>query len=492
MKEQLEQLYELSRTMADLSRAQEMLDWDREVMMPRGGAQQRAHELAALATVSHEKLTSPHLGELVSALEQQPDQLSEAARADLRELRRAHDRAVKVPSRLVSEHVRVCALAQGQWQQAREENDFAAFEPCLTRVIEVTRQVASAVGGGDLYDALLEEYEPGMTRAELDPLLARLEAGLRPLLERIQAAGPPPDDSVLRRNYPAKGQERFARQVARDMGFDFSSGRLDRSAHPFTMGSARDVRITTRYLEDFLPAALFGLIHETGHALYQQGLDPERVRDPSGIFCSLGVHESQSRLWENMVGRSRPFWTHYLPQLKQIFPRQLDDVELETFLAAINRVELSLIRVESDEVTYNLHILLRYQLEIALLAGDLPPAELPGAWSEGMQRMLGITPDNDRDGCLQDIHWAAGAIGYFPTYTLGNLLAAQLMEVIRRDLPDLDDRVEAGDLAPLRRWLLEKVHHPGRLLLAPELIQQVTGSPLSVDAFLRYLDHKWS
>ena len=490
MTEQLEQLYELTHTLSDLARAQEVLDWDRQVMMPAAGAQQRALELAALATVAHEKLTSPALAELLDTLEPTAEQLPAAARADLREVRRSHDRAVKVPSRLVAEQVRVCALAQGQWQQAREADDFPAFEPHLARVIEVTRQVASAVGGGDLYDVLLEDFEPGMTREALDPLLAELEAGLRSLLEQVRSAGPPADDGVLRRSYDEAGQERFVRLVAGDMGFDFSAGRLDRSAHPFTMGTARDVRITTRYQEDFLPSALFGSIHEAGHALYQQGLDPDRMRDPSGGYCSVGVHESQSRLWENMVGRSRPFWSHYLPRLGEIFPAQLQGVGLDDFLAAINRVEPTLIRVEADEVTYNLHVVLRYRLETALLSGDLKPAELPGAWSEGMDRLLGITPGSDREGCLQDIHWAAGVIGYFPTYSLGNLLAAQLMETVRQDLPDLDASMEAGDLAPLRTWLAEKIHHPGRLHLAPELIQNVTGRPLSVGPFLRYLKQK--
>ncbi len=490
MTEQLEQFYELMHTLADLGRAQEILDWDREVMMPEQGAQQRAHELAALATVSHEKLTSPRLAGLLDDLEGTTDQLTPAQRADLREVRRSHDRAVKVPSRLVAEHARVCALAQGHWQAAREADDFPAFAPHLEQVFEITRQVASAVGGDDLYEVLLEDFEPGMTRDALNDLLDELEAGLRPLLQRLRSAGAPADDSVLRRGYPVEDQERFVRLVARDMGFDFAAGRLDSSAHPFTMGTARDVRITTRYLEDFLPAALFGLIHEAGHALYQQGLDPERVRDPSGGYCSLGVHESQSRLWENMVGRSRPFWTHYLPRLREIFPAQLDGVELDQFMAAINRVEPTLIRVEADEVTYNLHVVLRYRLETALLSRDLKPADLPGAWSEGMDRLLGIKPKSDREGCLQDIHWAAGAIGYFPTYSLGNLLAAQLMESIREDLPDLDASVEAGDLAPLRSWLEEKIHRPGRLRLAPELIQHVTGRPLSVRPFLRYLEQK--
>ncbi len=491
MSEQLEQFYEHTRLLADLGRAQEVLDWDREVMMPAGGAQQRALELAALATVAHERLTSPTLAALLDGLEQRAEELSAAALADLRETRRGHDRAVKVPSKLVAEHARVCALAQGQWQAARQDDDFARFAPHLERVLEVTRQVASAIGGdGDLYDVLLEDHEPGMTRAALEPLFDELEAGLRPLLERVLAADPAAD-AVLRRPYPEELQEQFARSVAADMGFDFAGGRLDRSAHPFTMGTGGDVRITTRYQEDFLPSSLFGLIHEAGHALYQQGLDPERFRDPAGGYCSLGVHESQSRLWENMIGRSRPFWTHRLPRLRELFPDQLDGVTLDAFVAAINRVEPSLIRVEADEVTYNLHIVLRYRMETALLTGDLPVAELPGAWADGMERLLGVRPANDREGCLQDIHWAAGAVAYFPTYTLGNLLAAQLMEAAREDLPDLDARVEAGELQPLRRWLQDKVHRPGRLMLAPELIPHVTGAPLSVAPFLRYLDHKF-
>ena len=491
MSEQLEQFYERTRLLADLGRVQEVLDWDREVMMPEGGAQQRAHELAALATVAHERLTSPRLAELLGDLEEQEDQLPAAARADLRETRQSHDRAVMVPSRLVAEHARVCALAQGQWQAARQDDDFARFAPHLEHVLEVTCEMASAIGGeGDLYDVLLEDHEPGMTRAALETLFDELEVGLRPRLERILAAGPV-DAAVLRRGYPEPGQERFGRMVAADMGFDFTAGRLDRSAHPFTTGTAGDVRITTRYLEGFLPSSLFGLIHEAGHALYQQGLDPERYRDPAGGYCSMGVHESQSRLWENMIGRSRLFWTHYLPRLRELFPDQLRGVSLEQFVKAINRVEPSLIRVEADEVTYNLHIMLRYRLETALVSGDLAVADLPGAWADGMEQLLGVRPATDAEGCLQDIHWAAGAVAYFPTYTLGNLLAAQLMETAHQDLPDLDAQVEAGELLPLRSWLGDKIHRPGRLMLAPELIQHVTGAPLSVEPFLRYLDEKF-
>ncbi len=491
MSDELVRFRELTRTIADLERTEWLLNWDRQVMMPPAGAEQRSQELAAQAGAVHEKVCAPELGALIEELEQAPPQGAEA-RADLREARRRHDRAVKVPAELVIEHARVCAMAQPAWEEARTRDDFQLFLPHLIRVLEVSREVATAVSdGGDLYDALLQEYEPGMTRAVLDPLLEALEQRLVPLLEQIARETPAEADEVLTRPFPVQAQEAFALSIARDMGFDTDAGRLDRSTHPFTSGHCQDVRITGRFSETRLASGLFAVIHEAGHALYQQGLDRERYRDPAGSYCSLGVHESQSRLWENMVARAPAFWSHYLPRLKRAFPGALDDVDLERFVAALNHVQATPIRVEADEATYNMHILLRYRLETAMLSGDLAPADLPGAWDEGMQRLLGITPASQRQGCLQDVHWAAGLIGYFPTYTLGNLLAAQLMLCVLRDLPDLDDQLARGDLLPLRRWLGDSIHRHGRTYLAPDLIQRATGAPLSAGPFLDYLETKY-
>jgi carboxypeptidase Taq len=276
-----------------------------------------------------------------------------------------------------------------------------------------------------------------------------------------------------------------------DMGYDLTSGRLDRSAHPFTMGTLGDVRITTRYDERFLNMALFGTIHETGHALYEQGLDPSRFRDPAGCFCSMGIHESQSRFWENMVGRSKPFWAHYYPVLRETFPGVLDDVAPEDFYRAINVVAPSLIRVEADEVTYNLHIILRFELESAMISGELGVEDLPGAWNEKMQAFFGIRPPTDREGVLQDIHWSTGAIGYFPTYALGNLYAAQFAGKMREELPDVDEQVARGDLKAVKAWLNENIHRRGRLFLPQDLCRLVTGAPLTARHSIEYLNGKY-
>jgi carboxypeptidase Taq len=474
----------------DLMEVQQLLEWDQQVMMPRKGAEQRGAHQAALARVVHERLADPALGDLIVSLEEKD--LADDARADLREAHRAWERAVKVPSSLVSERAMAVALAQEAWTAAKPAGDFAAFRPHLERVLALTREMASLLNPEHPYDALLEEYEPGMTEDELASVFAGLKARILPLLDRILGAASPPDASILARRYPVESQEAFCRAVAGDLGYDFEAGRLDRSAHPFTNGTFRDVRITTRYSETFLNMALFGTIHETGHALYEQGLDPERFRTPSGQACSLGIHESQSRFWENVIGRSRPFWSHYFPKLRRAFPGALDGVGEEDFYRAVNAVKPSLIRVEADEVTYNLHILLRFELESALLKGTLEPGDLPEAWRAGMKDLLGIEPPSDREGVLQDIHWSAGLVGYFPTYALGNLYGGQFLQALRSDLPDLDGRIAAGDFAPVRDWLRRKIHVQGRRHLAPELCARVTGRSLSADPLMAYLEAKFS
>lgn len=490
MSDALDRFLEKCREIHDLTEVQQTLEWDQQVMMPRKGVEQRSRQMAALATLVHAKTTEPEMGELIAALEASPH-LDEVRRADVREARRAWDRAVKIPAALVAERARVTSLAQVAWEEARAKSDFAAFRPHLEAVLGVTREVAKAIGTPNAYDALLDDFEPGMTEAELKVVFADLRDRLVVILDKIKGAKTPPTQEVLKRRYPRPGQEAFGRRVMTDMGYDLEAGRLDVSAHPFTNGTLGDVRITTRYDENFLSMALFGTMHEAGHALYEQGLDPERYRDPSGCACSLGIHESQSRFWENMVGRSRPFWTRYFPLLKETFPGTLDDVDLESFYRAINVVQPSFIRVEADEVTYGLHIILRFELESALLAGTLEAADLPAAWNEKFSAFFGITPPSDREGVLQDVHWSAGLIGYFPTYALGNLYAAQFRQAMRKDIPDMDARVAAGDLRPLKEWLNRKVHRLGRLYLPGELCVRVTGKPLSADAATAYMTEKF-
>ena len=487
----IESFYEKVRLIHDLTEAQQNLDWDMQVMMPRKGAAQRANQASALAGQVHLLATDPALGEAIAALESDPS-LDAVARADVREARRAFDREVKLPARLVTERAQAVALAQGAWEEARPKNDFAGFLPHLEKVVSLTREMAERLKTTSAYDALLDEYEPGMTEAELKRIFADLKGRLIPLLDALRGAPKRPDDSILHRDYPKEKQRAFCRRMVGDMGFDLDAGRLDESAHPFTNGTFRDVRLTTRYMEDFLQAALFGAMHEAGHGIYEQGLDPERFRDPAGQACSLGIHESQSRFWENIIGRSRPFWEFYFNPLKETFPGSLGNVSAEAFYGAVNSVKPSLIRVEADEATYNLHILVRFDIESDLLAGKVQPRELPALWNAKMKEYLGITPPDDRDGVLQDIHWSAGLIGYFPTYALGNLYAAQFREALLKEVTDLSARLAKGDLLVVKRWLNENIHRHGRLLLSNELCIKVTGEPLSAQPFIRYLKEKYA
>lgn len=486
-----ERLMEKVLEVHDILFAQQLLEWDQQVMMPPKGAEQRASQVATLAGLAHSRVTDPELNALLRDVEGEPAE-NVAVQADLRETRRFVDRALKLPARLVTERAQACARAQTAWQEARPKNDFAAFLPHLEKVLALTRETAAALGGPNRYDALLDEYEPGMTEAQLHGIFGELKMGLLPLLDALRGAPRRPDASVLQRTFPVDRQEAFCRRLVADIGFDLEAGRFDVSAHPFTSGTLGDVRLTTRYLPDYLPTAIYGSLHEGGHGIYEQGLDPVRFRHPAGGSCSLGIHESQSRFWENMVGRSRPFCAHYLAPLKQAFPGLLDDVDAETFYGAANSVAPSLIRVEADEATYNLHILLRFELESALLAGTLEAKDLPGAWNEKMEKYLGIVPPDHRSGVLQDVHWSVGLIGYFPTYTLGNLYAAQFRETLLAEMPDFEARIGKGDFLPIRDWLREKIHRHGRTYLAQELCQRVTGRALTAGPLIAYMRGKYS
>ena len=483
--------YQKARRIFDLTQARQALEWDQKVVMPPRGVTQRAQQLAALAEVTHGQSTDPAFGDLIADLEASPD-LDDRVRADVREARRAFDRAVKIPARLVAERAEACALAETAWESARARNDFAAFRPHLERVLALTRELASGLDPAHPYDALLDEYEPGMAEAQLRAVFADLKARLLPVLEAVRGAAQQPDPACIARHFPEAGQRAFCLRVLEDMGFDLTAGRFDTSAHPCTDGTMDDVRLTTRYQEDFLPSAIFGTLHEAGHGLYEQGLEPARFRDPAGPFCSIGIHESQSRLWENLIGRSRPFWSHYYPALQRTFPGVLDDVPLDAFHGAVNRVAPSLIRVEADEATYNLHIILRFELESDLIAGRVEARDLPALWRARMRESLGVEPAEDRLGVLQDVHWAAGLFGYFPTYALGNLYAAQFMEKLRQDLPDLDDRLARGDLRGVKDWLNRNIHLHGRRWTAPELCARVTGRPLSAEPLLRHLEDRYA
>jgi carboxypeptidase Taq len=495
----------LTARMADLRAlraASAVLSWDQETNLPPKGAPARADQLATLAALSHEKLTAPDLGEALAA--------AEAAERDptrvavLRGLRFERDRAVCLPARLVRALAEAQVLSVTAWRGARERSDFAAFAPHLERVLALRREAAAQLlgtlarpspGPGDAtvpaepYDALLEANEPGMRVARLEPLFRRMVGWLAPLAERCAAAPAPNVLAGLRLGREA--QWAFTLDLLRAMGFDLEAGRQDLSAHPFTEGiDPGDVRLTNRLDESAPLSAVFSALHEGGHGLYEQGLPAEHRRDPLCQAASTGLHESQSRLWENLVGRSRPFWSHFLPRLAARWP-ELAEVSLDDFLPAVIRVERSLVRVEADEVTYNLHVALRFELEVALVRGALSVRELPAAWGEASARLLGIRPGNDAEGVLQDIHWAYGEFGYFPTYTLGNLYAASLFAAARRGLPDLDAQLSRGELWPLREWLRANVHRPGRALPAEEIVLRATGAGLDDGELRRHLEERY-
>ena len=488
------ELVRLAREAAVLSSCAELLAWDEQVAMPAGGVQHRAEQMSLLAGMLHDRTADPRLGELLQVMEAAvTPEADEVAQVNVREMRRAFERERRMPRRLVAEMARVSALASQAWAEARRRDDFATFAPWLERTFALAREEADAVGyTGARYDALLDEYEPGMTVERLSPLFARLEHELVPLVESFRGEPAPAPAHVLAREFPVDRQRLFADGVASALGFDLERGRLDTAQHPFcTAIGPGDVRIALRYFPRNFADGFFGLLHEIGHALYDQGLDREHYGTPMGEAASLGLHESQSRLWENHVGRSAGFWRHFYPQLRSAFHEALHDIPLEMFRRVVNRVAPGAIRVRADEVTYDAHILIRFELERALLAGDLRATDLPGAWTEMYQRYLGITPRNDRNGCLQDGHWSEGLIGYFPTYTLGNVYAAQLYDAAERAVGPLEEAFAAGDFLTLRTWLAEHVHRHGQRYSVATIIERATGRPPDPSALVASLERRY-
>ncbi len=483
-----------------LSRMQELRDlqgliglatWDQETYLPAKAGPARAQQLSTLQGLHHERLVDPRLGEALANAATQD--LSEDGRAMVRVLSREREREVRVPSALVKALAEAQSHALHAWREARKARRFAVFQPALRRLLELRREQADAYGhGGERYDALLEGHEPGMRVERLTPVLTALREHLIPMVAKLAAARRAVPRLFDGRRYDKDAQWAFTLRLLRDIGFDLEAGRQDLSIHPFTGGThPQDVRLTTHVDESSPLPAIFSTIHEAGHGLYEQGFSPEHYRTPLAAAPSMGLHESQSRLWENLVGRSRPFWEHYFPALRAAFPEALSGVELEGFHAAVNEVSPSLIRIESDEVTYNLHIALRYELELLLVRDELPLDELPAAWNARMEKYLGIVPPDDARGVLQDIHWAWGELGYFPTYSLGNLYAASLYRAAERAIPDLSGHLRRGELLPLRDWLRTHVHAQGFRMPAEELVRGVTGQGLTDTDFLAYLKEKY-
>lgn len=493
-----DQLIELTTKAALMNSCGAVLGWDRETYMPPAGNEHRANQLSLLAGVAHEFATDARIGDCLDKLQDSEimDAPDSDAACNVREIKRAYDRARCLPQKLVEQISKVTALAQHHWAKARKDDQFEEFAPWLKQIIDLKREEAAAVGfsaDGEPYDALLDEYEPGARSADVAAVFQDLRKQLVPLLEAIQGAERQPDRSILTRNYPVKAQEKLCTGAAKAIGFDFEAGRLDVTTHPFCSGfGPGDCRLTTRYDPQFFSSAFFGTLHEAGHGMYEQGLRADAFGTPLGSSVSLGIHESQSRLWENLVGRSRAFWQHMYPQAQAAFPEALSATSLDDFHFAVNAVEPSFIRVEADEVTYNLHIMLRFDLERQLISGELDPADVPAAWNERFQQDFGLTVDSAANGCLQDIHWSAGLLGYFPTYALGNMYAAQLFNAAAESLGDLDQMFAKGEFQPLLEWLRTHVHEHGQRFTANRLVEVITGNTLSTTPLVQQLTDRFS
>jgi len=496
MAEQLRRTYAAvcrhARQTATLESIASVLAWDERTMLPPGGAEYRAEQLRLLAGIIHARRTDPRFVERLKRLAESPlaDDLEGETGPTIRWLHWDTQRQVRLPRRLVEELAATAVMGQQIWQKARQENDFAAFQPLLEKTILLKREQAQALGYEECaYDALLEEYEPGERTSRIRPLLSHLAERLGPLVEK--AADLARREPVLRGRFPVDRQQALVRRAAEAIGFDFECGRLDVTAHPFcsTLGP-RDCRITTRYDESDFTSGLMSVLHEAGHGMYEQGLPPEHFGLPLGQPASLGIHESQSRLWENMVGRSLGFWRYLTPLAREAFADELAEATPQKLFGAVNQVRRSLIRVEADEVTYNLHIVVRFELEIELLEGRLAVADLPAAWNEHYRKTLGIEPRNDAQGVLQDVHWSGGAIGYFPTYTLGNLYAAEFFALAEQAVGPLEEQFAGGEFEPLRRWLRENIHRQARRYTGAELLRRLCARQLSVEPLLAHLEAK--
>jgi carboxypeptidase Taq len=481
---------------SDFRAAAALLSWDQQTYMPAAGAEARATQLSTLKATAHELFVSDEVGALLEELVPATAGLGyDSLEASIvRVSKRNYERERKIPPDLVARRAKATSLGQVAWAKAREASDFDAFRPHLENILALTVEMADALGYEErIYDALLDRFEPELRTTQVETLFADMRRGLVPLVQAISERQHRVDDSLLTQEFDEESQLRFGVEVIEKLGFNFEAGRQDQSAHPFTTTfSPSDVRLTTRVFRDQFQSALFGSIHEAGHGMYDQGFDRAMDRTPLSAGCSLGVHESQSRMWENIVGRSRGFWQYWLPRFKKRFPTQLAGVDLETFYRTINRVKPSLIRVEADEVTYNLHIFLRFEIENLMVEGKVKIADLPELWNSKMEEYLGIRPPDDADGILQDVHWSGGSIGYFPTYSLGNLLAAQFFNQALTDLPEIPKQISAGEFGPLLGWLRANVHMPGAKYTPGELVERITGGPLQTRPFLDYIRDKYT
>jgi carboxypeptidase Taq len=492
VEKKLNQLKTILGEVDDLDRANSVLGWDQQAYMPPGGAEARGNIQATLSRLSHEKATSEEVGKLLEELDGAfEDADSDDARL-IKVARRNYQKATKVPSEMVAERAKLQTIGNQAWQQARAKSDFSIFQPHLEKMVDWVQRYGDLFKPYDhIYDPLLDDYEPGMKTAEVQAIFDHVRPQQVELIKAI-AEQEQIDDSFLHQHFDEAKQFDFGVEVAKRYGYDFERGRQDKVTHPFmTNLGYGDQRITVRVSDKFFNTYFFAAMHETGHALYEQGIRKDLERSPLYGGTSLAVHESQSRLWENLVGRSRPFWTHFYPRLQEIFPSQLKGVDVGSFYKGINKVAPSFIRVEADEATYNLHIMLRMQIEIEMLNGELDVKDLPDLWNSRFEEYFGIVPENDALGCLQDVHWSFGLYGYFSTYALGNLVSSQLWEKIEQDLPDAYDQISKGKFEALHNWLAEKIYVHGSKFEPQELVQRVTGEKINGDAYIRYLRKKF-
>jgi len=492
-----DQLLKMSKDTTALGATISLLNWDREVMMPNKGNEYRADQIAIASRLYHEMFTDPKNGELLDECESDDDLVGNPAcesAANIRELRQGYDRATKLPTSLVEEEAKLSSRGQSAWAEARKNNDFSSFQPWLEKIVELLQRKAECYGwaeGGEPWDALAEDYEPGCTAATVCEVFTPLRERLQSLLDELMGSEQSPSNAFNEIALPVEQQKAFVRSIATQIGFDFDAGLLDESTHPFCSGThCNDVRLTTRFHENNVNDAIGSTMHECGHGIYEQGLLYKNVGTPMGRAVSLGIHESQSRMWENQVGRSEAFWEWCYPTMKEFFGDATALLSFEDVYGGANIVRPDLIRVEADEATYNMHIMIRFELERMLMKGDLAVADLPEAWNQRYKEYLGIEVPNDTKGCMQDIHWSMSAIGYFPTYTLGNLYCAQFFETAMDCIPDMYEQFAKGEFGSLKTWLNENIHKHGQQYRAADLCEVVTGKPLSADPLMRHLEGK--
>jgi carboxypeptidase Taq len=495
-------LLERTKDLAVLQSAKDIIQWDMETMMPPKAVEQRSQQLALLSRLSHKISTAPEIGKLLNAIltNSQYDAFNEVQKRNIHLIKKNYDEQTALPEKLVSEIAKQQAITVNGWKKAKKAKIFAILKPELEKLVALSKQAAQILmqikRAATHYDALLDDYEPKMTADEIAATFSKLQQGLMKLLEKIQASHSQPDTSVLRISVPAEKQREIAQALTRTLGYDtisqMAGGRIDETEHPFTSGYYDDVRITTHYYPSNYASSIFSVIHETGHALYDQNLNSKWKYQPVGSSCSYGFHESQSRLYENIIGRSMEFWKHMLPILRRVTAPALANVELSQFVNAINKVKPSKIRIEADEVTYNLHVIVRFQIEKELFSDKIAVAELPEIWNQKYEEYLGVTVKNDAEGVMQDTHWANGYYGYFPSYALGNIYSGQLLAALEKDLQNWRSQLSQGNLKDIKAWLFKNVHIYGNLYDPADLIRKIAGRELEAKPYLEYLRGKYS